>query len=118
MRRILQIAGYKVLLAKSVDEAFAQLGQHQKEIDVALLDLSLVGMDNRDGIAIAREIRRSWPHIKSIIVTGYGTEEVVRETLVRDENGQKLIEAFLGKEEIIDKLVDTIDRLLGAVREN
>lgn len=69
-RKVLSKKGYDILIAASGSEALEKLGtQH---IHVVILDVKMPGMD---GIATLKEIKRSFPLVEVIMLTGHGTVE-------------------------------------------
>lgn len=61
--------GYVALPASNADEALQVCEQNQ--FDLALIDLKMPGQ--MDGIGLLQEIRRRWPTMPVIVLTGYGT---------------------------------------------
>ena len=68
MRASLPIRGYEVVTACSGEEALDQLSK--QATDLVILDLAMPEMD---GWETARELRKRWPDMKVVLVTGYGT---------------------------------------------
>ena len=66
----LEEAGEKVTAAHSGQECLQVL--EKKEIDVVILDILMPGMD---GIATLKEIKRRFPLVEVIMLTGHGTTE-------------------------------------------
>jgi len=60
-----------VLKAYSGEEALERLGE-QKTVDVVILDLKMPGID---GIQTLREIKKEYPLVEVIMLTGHGTVE-------------------------------------------
>lgn len=86
--------------AKSGEVAIAE--SLTKKPDVVLMDIRLPLMN---GIDAARRIKEEVPQTHIIIVTMFESEEFKR----RKDNG---IFAFVGKSEIYDRLLPTIERCL------
>lgn len=74
IRDWLQDAGYTVYTAESGEEALKLLETH--EVGVVVMDVRLPG---RTGISVLHDIKASRPHIKSIVITAYPSEELSRE---------------------------------------
>jgi len=72
-----------------------------KEPDVMVLDLKMPGID---GIEVLKNVRKTYPNIQVIILTGHGTE--------KDEERARELGAFdyLEKPVDVDKLVDRIKK--------
>jgi len=68
LQAILEREGYAIATASSGSDALELL--RERQFDVVLSDLRL---DEVDGHAILREVRRTSPETATIIVTGYGT---------------------------------------------
>ena len=66
----LKEAGENVTPAHSGQEGLKAL--EEKEIDVVILDILMPGMD---GIATLKEIKRRFPLVEVIMLTGHGTTE-------------------------------------------
>jgi DNA-binding NtrC family response regulator len=66
----LEEAGEKVISTYSGQECLQVL--EKKEIDVVILDILMPGMD---GIATLKEIKRRFPLVEVIMLTGHGTTE-------------------------------------------
>ncbi len=74
--KLLSKKGYKAYTAKSGMEALENLKHHN--IHVVILDVKMPGMD---GIATLKEIKRSFPLVEVIMLTGHGTVESAVEGL-------------------------------------
>ncbi len=72
----LQRAGYEVMEAGSAEDALEQYSQHRQEIDIALLDIMLPGMD---GMTLCRTIRQDNSTIGIILLTAR-TQEIDKVT--------------------------------------
>jgi len=75
-RRILEAEGYEVSTAPGADQALEMM--RTSDYDLLLID---VKMPKRDGMYLMREIKKSWPEIPTIIMTGYPTSETITEVL-------------------------------------
>jgi PAS domain S-box-containing protein len=64
---MLDALGHRVVSASGGREALEKLRKHQ--FDLVFTDLSMPEMD---GWEVAREIRRGWPTLNIVMVTGYG----------------------------------------------
>lgn len=73
----------------------------EKEPDVMVLDLKMPGID---GMEVLRRIRKAYPNIEVIILTGHGTK--------KDEENAKRLGAF----DYLEKPVD-IDKLVGRLKK-
>jgi len=73
----------------------------EQEPDVMVLDLKMPGID---GMEVLRRVRKAYPQVQVIMLTGHGTE--------KDEEEAKLLGAFayLQKPVNLDKLMKTMKR--------
>jgi len=69
-QKLLAKKGYDVLTAPSGSEALENLRSHN--VHVVILDVKMPGMD---GMATLREIKRQFPLVEVIMLTGHGTIE-------------------------------------------
>ncbi len=67
----LQASGYQVETAASAEEALRVC--EANPCDLALVDLKMPG--TMDGLGLLAELRRRWPKIVIVVMTGYGTLE-------------------------------------------
>jgi DNA-binding NtrC family response regulator len=75
-RKLLHRKGYEVLTATGGIEALEQLRLHN--VHVVILDVKMPGMD---GIATLKEIKRRYPMVEVIMLTGHATIESAVEGL-------------------------------------
>ena len=68
----LQEIGEKVSTANSGKSCLDFLHQHANEIDVVLLDIKMPGMD---GMETLSQIKKNYPLIEVIMLTGHGTTQ-------------------------------------------
>lgn len=111
LRGLLEDHGYIVDDAATMAQAIDLLSSNHYSL--ALLDLRLddPDQDNQDGLELAKIIRDRWPNVKSIIVTGYGTDEVLRQAMEPDKNGDRLVDDYVTKEEA-EKIVEIVKQVL------
>lgn len=65
---MLEEAGFRVIEAASADEALRCLTADPGNIDVLVTDVHMPGA--LDGMDLAREVDRSWPHIRLVVTSG------------------------------------------------
>ncbi|MBW2030710.1 MAG: response regulator [Deltaproteobacteria bacterium] len=70
VEKLLSKRGYDVVTATSGEEALEKLNSHN--IHVVILDVKMPGMD---GISTLREIKRKFPLVEVIMLTGHATVE-------------------------------------------
>ena len=76
--RMLEREGYEVLTARSGHEALERLREAPREVDVALTDLRMDGMDGMQLIETAKSL---YPDLEIVMMTGYGTIETAVEAI-------------------------------------
>ncbi len=106
MREYFRRQGYKVDCAQEKEEAEALLAH--KCYSVAIVDLCLSGVDGTEGLELVRFIRERCPRTKVVVLTAYGSAEIVIEAAKRGAD------TFLHKpmplfevEKIVCELVET-----------
>jgi CheY-like chemotaxis protein len=72
-RRILEKAGYRVLLAADGEEGLEVFRVHASEVRVVVSD---VGMPRRSGTSMVQELRRLRPALPVIFTSGYASHEL------------------------------------------
>jgi DNA-binding NtrC family response regulator len=95
--RILESEGYSVSTVPGADEALEILAEDS--FDLLLID---VKMPKRDGLSLMREIRKSWPDVPVIVMSGYPTPETVADVLKAGAT------QFVPKPFLPDELIHTI----------
>ncbi len=95
--------GFEVLSVSSGMEALRIFQCQGDSIDLVLLDYSMPGMD---GVALFRELRKTWPHIPVLLASGFSQEEVaVRFTGLG-------LDGFIQKPFKLNRLGDEVKRVL------
>jgi CheY-like chemotaxis protein len=79
--RHLRSCGFEVDCARELEEAEA-LALHT-HYDLVIADLSLTGVDGREGLEILRFLRRHRPAVRVIVITANATANAEREAYVR-----------------------------------
>lgn len=94
--------GYNVQVADSLPSALNLL--EVDNFDLAVLDMRLdeTDEDNTGGLNLAAKIKNRWPMVKVVIITGYGTQEIMKQALEPDTQGQRLAENYVPKTETED----------------
>jgi two-component system, response regulator PdtaR len=65
----LEEAGFQVLEAANADIAIALLEARSDEVQVVFTDVNMPG--SMDGLELAEQVHRRWPHILLLISSGY-----------------------------------------------
>lgn len=108
---LLSDSGWEVNPASSRAEALQLMDT--ESFHVAVLDVRLdeSDEDNRDGLLLMEDIHREWPSTAVIILTGYGTVDMVQKALQPDRQGTSLAFGFLQKSEF-DRLLEYVEMAL------
>ncbi|WP_457092577.1 response regulator [Microvirga sp. P5_D2] len=61
-------AGFEVLEAENADRALQLLEIHADEVTILFTDIHMPG--SMDGMDLAREVHRRWPHILPVVTSG------------------------------------------------
>jgi DNA-binding NtrC family response regulator len=75
-RRILEAEGFEVITVPSADEALEEI--KYCEFDLLLMD---VKMPKHDGLFLMREVKKNWPDVPIIVMSGYPTPETIADVL-------------------------------------
>jgi DNA-binding NtrC family response regulator len=75
-KRILEAEGFEVFTCPSADEALEKL--KNCDFDLLLMD---VKMPKHDGIFLMREIKKNWPGIPIVVMSGYPTPETIADVV-------------------------------------
>jgi signal transduction histidine kinase/CheY-like chemotaxis protein len=70
-RTVLEDRGYRVLVAKSAEEALMIWSQNSEMVDLLLTDLILTGLD---GLSMTREILEQSPDTRALLMTGHSRD--------------------------------------------
>jgi DNA-binding NtrC family response regulator len=97
-RRILERAGYRVLVAATPIDAMRLVGEHRTDIDLLVSDLVMPEMGGQE---LASHIVEVLPAVRVLYMSGYSDEAI-------SESGA----AFIQKPYAADDLVDCIRALL------
>jgi two-component system cell cycle sensor histidine kinase/response regulator CckA len=97
-RRILERAGYRVLVAATPIDAMRLVGEHRTDIDLLVSDLVMPEMGGQE---LASHIVEVLPAVRVLYMSGYSDEAI-------GESGA----AFIQKPYAADDLVDCIRALL------
>lgn len=75
-RRVLEGAKYHVLTANHAAEALAVLESTDQTVSLLLTDVVMPGMNGRE---LAEQVAIRWPQVKTLFMSGYTPDEVLRE---------------------------------------
>ena len=102
-RGLLEGLGYKVITAKSGEEAVSIYKEQHREIDLIILDMIMPGMGGGDTFSLLKEIN---PNVKVLLASGYSLNGLAKEILDQGVKG------FLQKPFRLDDLSQKIKDLL------
>jgi len=102
--RILFGQGYRVLEAKSGDEAVRMLQRAAQRIDGVLTDLAMPGLGGRQ---LGETISRCWPRVRVIYMSGFPAKRMVDDGAL-DPNAQ-----FVQKPFTAEQLTRKVREVLG-----
>ncbi|MFA5976131.1 MAG: response regulator [Elusimicrobiota bacterium] len=75
--RVLGPLGYEVETVRDADEAMALASE--KTFDLLLTDFRMPGP--MDGLALARDLRSRWPHLRIMLMTAFPAVEIAIDSL-------------------------------------
>jgi len=75
-KRVFEAEGFEVCLVPSTDKALEVMKNNI--FDILLID---VKMPERDGMYLMREVKKQWPEMPLIVMSGYPTPETIAEGL-------------------------------------
>lgn len=101
LQGILQDEGYRVLLAEDGERALAIMEEDVP--DAVLLDIWLPG---RDGMVILEEMRRGWPMVPVVIISGHGSVDLAVRAVKSGAHD------FIEKPVSLDKVLFTVRNAL------
>jgi len=103
--------GYDVRSASSRVEALQMVDAERFHVAVIDVRLDEAHEDNQDGLLLMDEIRKKYPNVAIIILTGYANVKMVQEAQQPDCDGVAPAFGFLEKSEV-DQLPEYVSRAL------
>lgn len=70
---ILRQAGYKVVTAPGAEELRALVSEYSDRVDLLLTDVIMPGLGGQELVAL---VKRRWPAIRILYMSGYSSEEI------------------------------------------
>jgi DNA-binding NtrC family response regulator len=114
-RSVLRRTGYAVTTVPTYGEALGELRQEEYHLVIVDLRLSPTDESNRDGVKLLEDLKRL--QIPSIVVTGYGTNELARQAIEEYQ-----VFSFMGKDtldlkKLRQKIKEAFKRIEGREKE-
>lgn len=103
-RRMLELSGYRVLVASTPDEAIRATEEHLGEIDLLITD---VVMPRMNGLELSQHLNSLQSGLRCLFMSGY-TDDVLASHGVLDE-GVHLIQKPFSRPELAGKVRKTLD---------
>ncbi len=100
-KRVFEAEGFEVYLVPSADQALKVM--ENNIIDILLIDIK---MPERDGMYLTRAVKKQWPEVPIVVMSGYPTPETIAEGLTLGA------EEFIAKPFTPDELLKTVRRVL------
>jgi PAS domain S-box-containing protein len=104
MKKILERAGYKVIVAADGEEAVEKFGENKEDISLILSDVIMPKKNGREILEVARRIK---PSIKVVFISGY-TANVMLEKGIFEEGVDFITKPFL-KDKLLRKVREVLD---------
>jgi two-component system cell cycle sensor histidine kinase/response regulator CckA len=104
LRKILEKAGYKVIVADNGEEAVTRFKEHD-DISLVLTD---VVMPKKNGKEMLDEIRKIKPGTKVVFISGYSADIISKKG--KFEEGTEFIEKPFKKDDLLLKIREVLDK--------
>jgi len=103
LKRILEKAGYKVIVAHDGEDAVERFRKHD---DISLI-VSDVVMPRKSGKELVEEIRKLKPGIKVVFISGYAADIMHKQGII--EEGSVFITKPFQKNDLLQKIREVLD---------
>ncbi len=97
--------GYKLLTARTGEEALRLYREHNHDTDLVVLDLVMPGMGGRQCL---QELRKINPEVRILVASGFATEETVRQVIKLGATG--FIKKPFEFEELLAEIRSILDK--------
>jgi two-component system cell cycle sensor histidine kinase/response regulator CckA len=105
IKKILEKAGYKVIVAADGEDAMEKFRQNREDISLILSD---VIMPKKSGREILEEVRKEKSGVKGIFISGY-TANVMKEKGIFEGDADIITKPFV-KDDLLRKVREVLDR--------
>jgi PAS domain S-box-containing protein len=112
-RRVLETRGYRVWTCSGADKALEILAEYGPELSLVISD---VVMPEMSGQQLASRIRKAWPHIGIVFMSGYSDEDVRRHGMVGESDF--FIEKPFTPESFAHRVREVLDELEISLPQN
>ena len=100
-QKVLEAEGFEVYLVPSANKALQAM--RKKGFGLLLVDIK---MPKHDGMYLMREVKKKWPDIPIIVMSGYPTTNTIEEAV------KMQAAAFIAKPFTPDELMETIRQVI------
>jgi len=100
-QKVLEADGFEVYLVPSADRAMEAM--KKEGFDLLLVDIK---MPEHDGMYLMREVKKKWPDIPIIVMSGYPTTNTIEEAV------EMQAAAFIAKPFTPDELLEIIRQVI------
>jgi len=100
-QKVLEAEGFEVYLVLSANRALETM--KKEGFGLLLIDIK---MPKRDGMYLMREVKKKWPDIPIIVMSGYPTTNTIEEAVKMEAA------AFVAKPFTPDELLETIRQVI------
>ena len=104
MKKILEKAGYKVIVADNGEEAVTRFEEHD---DISLVLADMV-MPRKNGKEMLDEIRKIKPDTKAVFISGYSADIIAKKGKL--EEGMEFITKPFKKDDLLQKIREVLDK--------
>jgi two-component system cell cycle sensor histidine kinase/response regulator CckA len=104
LKKILERAGYRVIIASDGEDAITRFKEHD---DISLV-LSDVVMPKKNGLEVVEEMKKIKPGIKVIFVSGYTADLLHKKGIV--EEGVEFISKPFAKNDLLRKIREVLNK--------
>ncbi|MFW8602087.1 ATP-binding protein [Desulfobacterota bacterium M19] len=104
VKRVLEHAGYQVIMAADGDEALSQFQRHERKIDILFLDTI---MPKKNGKEVYEAILQRHPNVKVLFTSGY-SEDIIHTNGIL-QNNLSFVPKPASPQEILKKLREVLE---------
>ncbi|MEN9579409.1 MAG: hypothetical protein RJA70_2418 [Pseudomonadota bacterium] len=104
-RRVLEAAGYQVLVARDGEEAVELFREFQTTVDAVVLDLTMPKLNGHEALLQLAELK---PSVRVVLTSGYSEQDATAQL------GGQPVATFLRKPWLPEQLLDAVRVALGA----